>query len=444
MAEMLKKEKNKVYFNIVLPAEDIAEAEKTVFKKNRQYFNVPGFRKGKAPKKIVENMYGKDIFFEDAINELLPEQYDKAVDELELDVIDQPNVTIDEFTRGEDVTVSIDVEVKPDVTLGEYKGLEIPKVSEEVTEELIDNEVENQRQKNARQINVDDRPAKEGDTVTIDFVGTVDGEEFEGGSGDDQELELGSGTFVPGFEEQIVGHEVGDDFDVEVTFPEQYHEDLKGKDAVFHVSLKGISYEELPELDDEFVKDISEFDTMEEYREDIKKNLKEAVKQNARITREQHILDALAKAVEVDVPEVMIDHAVENQVQNFDYNLRSQGLQLQDYLNMLGSSMETFKEDLRGDAETQVKTQLALEEVVRREDFEVSDEEIKEEAEKVAKKYFGTDPEKAKEMVDVILKGDTDRIRGELVTRKAIDFLIDEAKEVEQDEEKDEEKDEDN
>ncbi|MDO5713843.1 MAG: trigger factor [Tissierellia bacterium] len=431
MAEILKKEKNVVYFNIVLPAKDIAESEMSVYKKNKGYFNIPGFRKGKAPKKIIENMYGKDIFFEDAINELLPQAYDKAVEELELEVIDQPNVNIEEFTHGEDVTVSIDVQVKPDIKVKKYKGLEINKLSDEVTDELIDKTIENERTKNARRINVDERPAKEGDIVTIDFVGTTDGEEFEGGTGNDQELELGSGTFIPGFEEQIVGKNVGEEFDVEVTFPEDYHENLAGKDATFHVNLKSISYEELPELDDEFIKDISEFDTVDEYREDVKKNLKDQVVASNKAARQEDVLMALVDEVEVEVPEVMIDHEVEQKVKEVEYNLQSQGLELDMYLNMLGSSLEKFKEDLREGAEDKVKMTLGVEEVIRQEDIEVSDDEIKEEAGKIVDQYFGDDPEKRDDMIDIMLNRDKDRIVASLKEQKAIDLLLSEAKEVE-------------
>lgn len=439
MTEILKKEENKVTFNIVVPAEDVGKAEQDVYKKNRKYFSIPGFRKGKAPKKIIQNVYGKDIFFEDAINELLPALYDDAVKELELEVIAQPNVTIDEFTRGEDVTVSIEVEVKPEVSLGEYKGLKIPAISEEVTEEMLENALDSELQKNARKINVDDRPAKEGDIVTIDFKGSVDGELFEGGTGEDHELELGSGTFIPGFEEQIVGKNIGDEFFVEVKFPEDYHEHLAGKDAVFQVNLKGISYEELPELDDDFVMDVSDFDTVEEYKEDLKKKLAEDVKESAKATRENAVLHALTHVVDVKVPKVMVDAAVEDRVKSYDYNMRTQGMELATYLQMLGTSLSDFKEQLRDEAEEYVVTQLGLEEVIKLEDLEVTDDEIREEAEKVVEKYFSSDPEKAEEMIDVMLKSDSDRMRGELEIRKAIDFLIENAVETDDVEEEEEE-----
>lgn len=439
MTEIRKQEKNIVYFDLTIPAEEIKKAEMEVYKKNKGYFNVPGFRKGKAPKKIIENMYGEGIFFEDAINEVLPKMYEEAVEELKLEVIEQPNVDIAEFNRGDDVVVNIDVQVKPEVKLGNYKGVEIEEVPTEVSDELIDNELEKERHLNARVINIDDRPAKEGDKVNIDFAGKVDGEAFDGGTADDQELELGSGSFIPGFEEAIVGHNIGDTFDINVTFPEDYFtEELKGKEAVFTITLNSISQEELPELDDEFIKDISEFDTIEEYKEDLRKKKSEEIENNAKNIRTSRVLDKVVEGMEVDLPPVMVDNAIEEQIRNMDYNMRSQGIALDQYLQMLGQSLDEFKETMRPDAEQEVRRSLALDAVVEAEDFEVTDEEMEVEAKEAAAKYFGDDEEKQAEMVKTMLDGNTELLRSDLIRRKAIDFLVENAKEVEVEEKEEE------
>lgn len=436
MTEIKKQEDNKVFFDLTVTAEAIKKAEDNVYRKNRKYFNVPGFRKGKAPKKLIENMYGKGIFFEDAINDILPEMYDEAVKELELEVIDQPNVDIESYEPGEDVIVNIDVEVVPEVKLGKYKGVEIEAVSEEVPEDLIDNELENQRQMNARRINIDDRPAEDGDTVNIDFEGTVDGEAFEGGAGENQDLELGSNSFIPGFEEAIVGHEVGETFDIEVKFPEDYFsEELQDKDAVFTITLNSIFQEELPEIDDEFIKDISEFDTVEEYRDDVREKKTEEVKNSAEISRQQQAISKVAEDMEVEVPEVMVDNALEERLRNMDYNMRSQGLQLDDYLQMMGTTREQFKETMRDDALIEVKNSLALNAVVKAENFDVTDEELEKEAREVADKYFGDDEEKKDNLINNLLQGDKAPLINDLKQRKALDFIVENAIEVEPEEE---------
>ncbi|MDD7363634.1 MAG: trigger factor [Peptoniphilus sp.] len=445
MTEIKKQEKNKVYFDLTLPVEELREAEMKVYKRNKNYFNVPGFRKGHVPKKIIEQFYGDGIFLEDALNEVFPKHYDKAIEELELDVIDQPNVDIDEdeFDRKKDVVVHIDVEVKPEVKLGEYKGVEIEVVPTEVGEELIDNEIDKQRHLNARHINIDDRAAEEGDKVNIDFAGEVDGEAFEGGSAENQELELGSGSFIPGFEEAIVGHEIGETFDIDVTFPEDYfNDDLKGKDAVFHVTLNSIGKEELPEVDDEFVKDISEFDTVDEYKEDIRKKKTEEVEANANNIRTNRVLEKVADNAEVDVPEVMVDNAIEEQIRNMDNNMRSQGIQLEQYLGMLGQTLDDFKESMKGDAEREVRKSLALEAVIAEESFEVTDQELEDYARETAENYFKGDEDKVEEMVKTMVESNADLLKQDLERKKAIDFLVENAKEVEvENKEEDEEND---
>ena len=434
MTEIKKQEKNKVFFDLTVPHEEIKEAELKVYKRNKNYFNVPGFRKGHVPKKIVEQFYGEGIFFEDALNDVLPKIYQDALKELELDVIDQPEIDFDEenFDRSKDLVVEVSVEVKPEVVLGEYKGLEIEAVPTEVSDEMIDNEIDKQRHLNARRINIDDRAAEEGDKVNIDFEGKVDGVAFDGGTAEDQELELGSGSFIPGFEEGIVGHEVGDEFDIEVSFPEDYHsEELKGKDAVFSITLKSIAVEELPEVDDEFIKDISEFDTVDEYKEDLKKQKVEEVEANAKNIRMDRVLEAAAANAKVDVPEVMVNNAIDEQIRNMDNNMRSQGLQLEQYLQMLGQSLDDFKDSMRPDAEKDVLKSLVLEAIVEAEKFEISDDEVEAYAREMSERYFKGDEDKQEEMVKTMMESNKDLMKSDLERKKAVELLVDNAKEVE-------------
>ena len=434
MTEIKKQEKNKVYFDLTVPHEEIKEAESKVYKRNKNYFNVPGFRKGHAPKKIIEQFYGSGIFFEDALNEVLPKIYQDALEELKLEVIDQPEIDIDEenFDRSKDLIVEVSVEVKPEVVLGDYKGLEIEAVPDEVSDEMIENEIDKQRHLNARHINIDDRAAEDGDKVNIDFEGKVDGEAFEGGSAEDQELELGSGSFIPGFEEGIVGHEIGETFDIDVKFPEDYfNEDLKGKDAVFTITLNSIAVEELPEVDDEFIKDISEFDTVDEYKADLKKQKTEEVEANAKNIRMDRALEAAAANAKVDVPEVMVNNAIDEQIRSMDNNMRSQGLQLEQYLQMLGQSLEDFKNSMRPDAEKEVLKSLVLEAIVEAEKFEISDDEVEAYAREMSERYFKGDEDKQEEMIKTMMESNKDLMKSDLERKKAVELLVDNAKEVE-------------
>ena len=434
MTEIKKQEKNKVYFDLTVPHEEIKKAESNAYKRNKNYFNVPGFRKGRAPKKIIEQFYGSGIFFEDALNEVLPKIYQDALEELKLDVIDQPEIDFDEenFDRSKDLVVEVSVEVKPEVVLGDYKGLEIEAVPDEVSDEMIENEIDKQRHLNARHINIDDRAAEDGDKVNIDFEGKVDGEVFEGGSAEDQELELGSGSFIPGFEEAIVGHEIGETFDIDVKFPEDYfNEDLKGKDAVFTITLNSIAVEELPEVDDEFIKDISEFDTVEEYKADLLKQKTEEVEANAKNIRMDRALEAAAANAKVDVPEVMVNNAIDEQIRNMDNNMRSQGLQLEQYLQMLGQSLDDFKDSMRPDAEKDVLKSLVLEAIVEAEKFEISDDEVEAYAREMSERYFKGDEDKQEEMIKTMMESNKDLLKSDLERKKAIELLVDNAKEVE-------------
>lgn len=428
----LKRENNTVKFEMILKAEDVKAAEDTVYKKNRKYFQVPGFRKGKVPRKIIENVYGKEVFLEDAINEILPEKYQAMVEELKIEVVDQPQVNIEEAHSGEDVKVEISVDVKPEVKIENYKGLEVEDIKYEVTEELLDNEIDQQRRLNARVINIDDRAAEDGDKVNIDFLGTVDGVEFEGGAGESQDLVLGSNTFIPGFEKQIEGHKIGEEFDVNVIFPEDYFsEDLKGKEAVFAVKLNSISKEELPELDDEFIKDISEFDTVEEYKNDLREKKAKQFEDRSLSEKKEAIAKKLVEMVEVDVPKGMVDAQINTQMQNFDQNLRSQGMNLEDYLGMIGVDMKDFAENLRGDATAQVKRALALEKVAEIEGISPTEEDIDKEIDDVVNMYFKDDEEQKNKMKEYMNETNRAVIKDDLMSRKALDFLYENAKFVE-------------
>lgn len=432
--EINKKENNTVFFDIVLKREDIKKAENEVYKKNKKHFQIPGFRKGHVPMKMIENMYGKDVFFEDAINELLPQEYEKAVKELDLKVVDQPNIDIDEesIEKAEDLLIKVSVDVKPEVELKDYEGIEIEDPTIEVTDELIDSEVENQRAMNARIINVDDRAVEDGDTVNIDFKGSVDGKYFEGGEAESQDLKIGSNTFIPGFEEQLIGHKIGEEFDITVKFPEDYHQkDLAGKDAKFEIKLNSISYEELPELDDEFVKDISEFDTLDEFKADLRKKKEEEFKTTSEMEKQRRAIDKIGEMIEADIPEGMINSQIDDMIRNYDQSLRAQGISFEDYIKMIGQSLDDFKKTMRPEAEKTVKNDLALEALVKAMKIEITDEEIEEEVNKVVEEYFKDDKDHMEKMREYMLNDNKDVVRDDLEKRKAIETLVEKAKFVE-------------
>lgn len=390
---------------------------------------------------MIENMYGKDVFFEDAINELLPAEYEKAISELDLKVVDQPNIDIDEESIDkDDLIVNVSVDVKPEVEIKDYEGIEIEDPTMEVTDELIDSEVENERAMNARIINVDDRAVEEGDTVNIDFKGSLDGEYFDGGTAESQDLKVGSNTFIPGFEEQLIGHEIGEEFDINVKFPEDYHQkDLAEKDAKFEIKINSISYEELPELDDEFVKDISEFDTLDEFKEDLRKKKEEEFKVNSKMEKERRAIDKIGEMVDTDIPEGMINAQIDDMIRNYDQTLRAQGISFEDYIKMVGQSLDEFKETMKPEAEKTVKNDLALEALVKSENVEVSDEEVEEEVNKVVEEYFKDDKDHMEKMREYMLNQNKEVVREDLKKRKAIDKLVEKVKFVEPEETTEEE-----
>lgn len=422
-ATLISKENNEAKFTMDFTAEEFENAVIKVYKAQKDKFNIDGFRKGKAPRSIIEKKYGEGIFFEDAINELFSMNYPAALGELSLDVIDSPRAEFSQIKKGEDFTVTITVACYPEIEVKDYKGVEIEAISTEVTDEDIDNELKARAKRNARMVAVE-RPAQEGDTVLIDYEGWVGDNQFEGGTAERQPLKLGSGTFIPGFEEQLVGVSTGEDKDVKVTFPEEYHaEDLAGKEAVFKCKVHEIKEEEIPEINDEFVKDISEFDTLDEFKADIKEELAKTKAARAENSMKNSVLAKVFEANDIEVPDVMVESEVDNMMSEFDQQLRSQGLDLNTYMQYLGKEPKDFREELKEEAHKKVKTRMIVTAVADQEKFEVTDEEIDQELENIAKQY-GFEAEKMKETLGVENLG---MIAGDIKVRKAVDLMYDSA-----------------
>ena len=423
-ATFISRENNDVKFTIEFSAEEFENAQIKAYQQNKDRFQIDGFRKGKAPRSIIEKRYGEGVFFEDAIDELFRENYGKALAELELEVIDSPRAEFGKIAKGEGFTTTITVACYPIVDVKDYKGVEIDKVVQEVKDEDIDKEIEALQKRNARMVLVE-RPAKEGDTVLLDYSGFVGDDQFEGGTAERQELKLGSGMFIPGFEEQLVGATPGEKKDVTVTFPEDYHaEDLAGKEAVFHCLVHEIKEEQLPELDDEFAKDVSEFDTLEE----LKNSTRERLEKYAKASEERQMQDAaLAKVVEaneVEIPAVMIEDEIDRMIQELDQQLRYQGLSVDQYVEFVGKDAKAFRDELRPDAERQVKTRMLLNGIAEAEKIEVSQEELEKELEDMAVQYQTT-ADKLKEMIGV---ENINFLQKDMKIKKAIEFIYDNAK----------------
>ncbi len=391
-----------------------------VYRKNVKNINVPGFRKGKAPRSIIEKMYGTGVFFEDAINELLPEAYSEAVKEADIQVVSQPEfdvVSIDD--NG--LVLSAKVYVKPDVEIKDYVGIEVEKEVVAVTDEDVNKEIEMVRERNSREIEVTDRAAEMGDTAVIDFEGFCDGVAFEGGKGTDYALKLGSGSFIPGFEEQVAGKNIDEEFDVNVTFPTEYHAaDLAGKEAVFKVKIHSITKVELPELDDDFAKDVSEFDTFDEYKADLKAKIEKRHETSADNAVEEKLVEALIEKLEADIPEAMFVAETENFVRDYDNRLRSQGLDLNTYFKYTGLTLDTLRTQMRPQAERQVKARLALEKIAALENLEATEEDINGEYETIANAY-GVELEQVKASID------SEAIAADMKVKKAMDLVKEKA-----------------
>ncbi len=422
MAVFEKKENYKVYFNIELESDKFEKAVQEAYLKNRGKFNIPGFRKGKVPKKIIDMNYGEDFFYEDAINALLPKAYDEAIKELNLEPVDSPHVDVDEIVKGQPIVVKFHVDVKPEVKLGDYNNIELEKIEYNVTDEMVEAELKRAQESNGRLIDAGDREVQKGDILTIDFAGFADGEQFDGGTAEGQTLEIGSNTFIPGFEEQLIGKKKGEEVEVNVTFPEEYHaENLKGKPAMFKVTIHEIKTKELPVLDDEFAKDVSEFDTLEDYKADIKSKLEESYASQEKIDKENRVVEKVVELTEVDIPEGMINSQVDNEVADFEYRMRMQGLELDKYLEYTGMNIEQLRGQLRPVAEKKVRGDLVLEAIGNAEDVQVSEEEIDAELTKIAEQYKQEDIEK---FITDMKKGDLGYLKAGITNSKVIDLLL--------------------
>ena len=422
-ATLISKENNDAKFTMEFSAEEFEDAVIKVYKSEKDKFIVDGFRKGKAPKSIIEKKYGEGIFFEDAINNLFSLNYPLALDELDLNVIDQPRAEFSQVKKGEGFTVTITVACYPEFEVKDYKGVEIETVSADVTDEDVDKELDNVAKRNSRMITVE-RPAQDGDTVLIDYEGWVGDNKFEGGTAERQPLKLGSGTFIPGFEEQLVGVSTGEEKDVKVTFPEEYHaEDLAGKEAVFKCKVHEVKEQEIPEINDEFVKDVSEFDTLDEYKADIRTNLEKAAVVKAENNMKNSVIEKVFEANDIDVPDVMVESEIDNMMSEFDQQLRGQGMDINSYFQYLGKEPKDFRDELKDDAFKKVKTRMIVSAVAEQEALEATDEDITAEIENMAKQY-GLEADKIREMIGAQNIG---MIAGDIKMRKAVDFMYDNA-----------------
>lgn len=421
-----KKENNKATLKIEIGEDKFEDAIEKAYIKSKNKFNIPGFRKGKAPRKIIELNYGEGVFYEEALNIMLPDAYEAAVKELDLEPVSTPDVDIEQLEKGKPVVFKIEVTVKPEVKLGDYKSIEVEKVEYNVTDEDVEKELKSLQEMNSRLIEASDRETKMGDVLTIDFEGYVDGEKFEGGTAQNQLLEIGSGRFIPGFEEQLIGKKKDEEVEVNVKFPEDYAEEsLKGKDAVFNVTIKEVKEKQVPELDDEFAKDVSEFDTLEELRNETKEKLEKDAKNREKVENENKVIEKVVESSEIDVPEVMIDNQVENEIGEFDYRLRMQGLSIDRYYELTKTNIDDLKSQLRPNAEKRVRTELVLEAIAKAENIEASEEEIDKELEKMAKDYKQENVEKFKEDMK---KGDLEYLKSGIIKNKTMELLIENAK----------------
>ena len=422
MGTVEKVDKNVVSFEFSVSAEEFETGIEKAYRKNVGKINVQGFRKGKAPRKIIEKYYGAEIFYEDAINIVLPDAYDKAVEENKIFPVDQPEIDIKgEISKENGVTFTAKVTVKPEFELGTYKGVSATKVSHRTLKKDIDAEIDKMRERNSRLVTVEDRAVQKDDIANIDYEGFVDGVAFEGGKGEGFDLTIGSGQFIPGFEDQLIGKNTGDEVDVNVTFPEEYHaEDLKGKDAVFKVKINSVKFKELPELDDEFAKDVSEFDTLEDLKKDVKEKLSAAGKEKAKHETEENVVKAVCDNTEIDIPDAMINSQIEKMIRDFDMQLRYQGLNLEQYMKYTGLTIDSIKEQYKEEAAKNVKTSLVLEKVCSVENIEATDAEVE--------KEYNTMAEQNNMKVEDIKKyvNEVD-VKERIKAQKTIQFLVDNA-----------------
>lgn len=420
-------EKNMVKLTIEVSAEEFEKGMQQAYLKNKSKMTVPGFRKGKVPRQMLEKMYGPSVFYEDAANSIIPDAYAKAAEESKLEIVSQPEIDVTQIEKGKNFIFTATVAVKPEVTLGEYKGVEVEKTNVDVTDEDVAAEIERTREQNSRTVTVEGRPVADKDVAVIDFEGFVNGEAFEGGKGENYSLTIGSHSFIDTFEDQLIGKNVGEEVEVNVTFPEDYHaENLKGQPAMFKVVIKEIKAKELPELDDEFAQDVSEFDTLEEYKADVKKNLVERKTKNAQNEKEAKVVEKVVENASFDVPEAMIQYQVRQMAEEFAQRLASQGMSIDQYMQYTGMTADKLFDSMRPEAEKRVKNGLVLEAVVKAENIEATDEDLEQELENMAKMYQ-MDVAKIKELVDETAK---EQIKKDIAINKAVKFVADAAKEV--------------
>lgn len=423
-----KLEKNMAKLTIEVSAEELEKAIEGAYQKNKNKISVPGFRKGKVPRKMIENMYGKEIFYEDAANALIPDAYEKALEECEEEIVSSPKIEVVTIEAGSPFVFTAEVALKPEVKLGKYKGVKVDKVEVEVTDDEVDAEINKEREANARTLTIDNRPVKDGDETVIDFEGFVDGVAFEGGKGENYPLTIGSGAFIPGFEEKLIGAQIGKEVDVEVTFPEDYHaEDLKGKAAVFKCTVKEIKEKELPVLDDEFASEVSEFDTLAEYKEDVKKKLTEKKEKDAKNAKEDAVIEAIITDSEMEIPEAMIETQQRQMLDDFAQRIQMQGLSMEQYMQFTGLTPQAMLEQIKPQALKRIQSRLVLEAVVAAEDITASDEDYQKEAERMAEVYQ-MEVDKVKEMLEENASA-KEQLMKDLAITKAVEFVVENAKE---------------
>ena len=415
--------KNEVKLSFEIEAEKFEDAMKKVYAKTAKYFTIPGFRKGKAPMAIVERTYGSSIFYEDTFNELVPDIYDEAIKENKIEAVSRPQIDISQMEKGKDLKFTAIVQIKPEVKLGKYKGIELKKIEYTVSDKDVEHELGHMAEHNARLVTVEDRPVEKGDITIIDFVGSIDGVAFEGGTATNQELEIGSNKFIPGFEDQIIGMKVNEEKDINVTFPEDYFsKDLAGKEATFKVTLHEIKKKELPKIDDDFAKDVSEFDTLADLKADIKSKMEKENEERAKYESEEAAIEAVCKDVEVDIPSGMIETEIDNMVKDIENKLSYQGLTLDQYLKLTNKTMENLRKEFDEQANKAVKSRLVLEAIIKAEDIKPDDKEVEEKVKEMAKNYGRPEDELLKN------EGFKNYIVDNMKYEKAIAFILDNAK----------------
>ena len=419
-----KLEKNMAKLTIEVSADELEKALQNAYMRQKNKINMPGFRKGKVPRQMIEKMYGPEIFYDDAANSLIPKAYSEAYDECELEIVSQPEINVEQIEKGKPFIFTAQVATKPEVTLGEYKGLEVDKVSTRVTQKEVDAKIQEEAEKNARTITVEDRPAQDKDEIILDFEGFVDGEAFEGGKGENYPLTIGSGSFIPGFEEQLIGAEPEKEIEVKVTFPEDYHaEDLKGKDAVFKCTIHEIKAKEIPEIDDEFAAEVSEFDTLDEYKADVKAKIKEQKAADGKRKKEDQAVEKAIANATMEIPDAMVDTQARQMMDEFAQRIQAQGLTMDQYFQFTGMDREKMMEEMKPQALKRIETRLVLEAVAKAENIEISDEKLDEELAKMAEAYK-MEVDKLKEFM-----GDAEKkqMKEDMAVQEAVTFLAENA-----------------